>query len=96
MFNVAAALGARQVSLELPNAANDYTQKLGDFTAKHGIMAAYHVHLQATVTDWDDVLAQSKGNAVNLDCGHYWQAAGRVRSPLSRSMPQWAGLPAFI
>ena len=80
MFNVAAALGAKQVSLELPAEANDYTQKLGDFAAKHGMVAAYHAHTQATITAWDDVLAQSKGNAVNLDCGHY--LAGSGQSPI--------------
>jgi sugar phosphate isomerase/epimerase len=79
MFNVADALGAKQISLELA-AASDYTKKLGDFAARHGMVAAYHAHLQATITAWDDVLAQSKGNAVNLDCGHY--VAGSGQSPI--------------
>ncbi|MGA3238773.1 MAG: TIM barrel protein [Bryobacteraceae bacterium] len=79
MFDVAAALGAKQISLEL-SAANDFTKKLGDFAAKHGMVAAYHAHTQATITAWDDVIAQSKGNAVNLDCGHY--VAGSGLSPI--------------
>jgi sugar phosphate isomerase/epimerase len=79
MFNVAGALGAKQISLELAE-ANDFTKKLGDFAAKHGMVAAYHAHTQATITAWDGVIAQSKGNAVNLDCGHY--VAGSGLSPV--------------
>jgi len=79
MFNVAGALGAKQISLEL-SGANDFTKKLGDFAAKHGMVAAYHAHTQATITAWDDVIAQSKGNAANLDCGHY--VAGSGLSPI--------------
>jgi len=75
MFNVAAALGAKQVSLELTNDLK-FTQRLGDFALKHGMVAAYHAHEQATITAWDAVLAQSKGNAVNLDCGHYYAGTG--------------------
>ena len=79
MFNVAAALGAKQVSLELSNDAA-FTKRLGDFALKHGMVAAYHYHTAATMTSWDAVLAQSKGNAVNLDCGHY--LAGTGLSPI--------------
>jgi len=78
-FNVAAALGATQVSLELsPDEA--YTKRLGDFALKHNMVAAYHYHTAATITSWDRVLAQSKGNAVNLDAGHY--LAGTGLSPI--------------
>ena len=41
---------------------------------------AYHAHTQATMTAWDAVLEQSKGNAINLDCGHY--VAGTSESPI--------------
>ena len=78
-FEVAKALGAKQVSLELA-AASPFTQRLGDTAAKHGMVAAYHAHTQATIDAWDDVLKQSKGNAVNLDCGHY--VAGSGDSPI--------------
>ena len=75
-FEVAKALGATQVSLELA-AASPFTQRLGDTAAKHGMVAAYHAHTQATIDAWDDVLKQSKGNAVNLDaeplCGGFGQ-----------------------
>jgi sugar phosphate isomerase/epimerase len=79
MFNVAAALGASQVSLELPTDIA-YAKRLGEFALKHKMLAAYHAHEQATESAWDAVLDASKGNAVNLDCGHY--LAGTGRSPI--------------
>jgi len=78
-FNIAKAMGATQISLE-QGPANEHTQKLGDFAVKHGMMTAYHAHLQATITAWDDLIAQSKGNGVNLDAGHY--VAGSGKSPI--------------
>lgn len=80
-FEVAAALGAKQISLELPAQANDFTKRLGDTALKHNMVAAYHAHEQATEEAWDAVLAQSKGNAVNLDCGHYYAGTGKSPVP---------------
>lgn len=79
MFNVGAALGANQVSLEL-NSDLKFLKRLGDFALKHNMVAAYHYHTLATLTAWDEALALSKGNAVNLDCGHY--LAGTGLSPI--------------
>jgi sugar phosphate isomerase/epimerase len=81
MFNVAAALGASQVSLELSDNAK-LTGRLGDFALKHNMVAAYHAHEQATITAWDGVLAQSRGNAINLDCGHYYAGTGLSPVPV--------------
>ena len=79
IFHVADTLGANHVTLELStNAA--FTQRIGDFAAKKKMVVAYHAHTQATITAWDTVLAQSKGNAINLDCGHY--VAGTSESPV--------------
>jgi sugar phosphate isomerase/epimerase len=80
-FEAGKALGATQLSLELPEEANAFTQRLGDTALKHGMVAAYHAHEQATETAWDAVLAQSKGNAVNLDCGHYYAGTGKSPVP---------------
>jgi hypothetical protein len=79
IFHAADALGANHVTLELSNDAA-FTQRIGDFAAKKKMMVAYHAHTQATMTAWDAVLAQSKGNAINLDCGHY--VAGTSESPI--------------
>lgn len=80
-FEIAKAMGANQVSLELPNEPSPFSQRLGDTALKHGMLAAYHAHEQATETAWDGVLAQSKGNAVNLDCGHYYAGTGKSPVP---------------
>jgi sugar phosphate isomerase/epimerase len=79
IFHVADTLGANHVTLELSN-DTAFTQRLGDFAAKKNMVVAYHAHTQATLTAWDAVLAQSKGNAINLDCGHY--VAGTSESPI--------------
>jgi sugar phosphate isomerase/epimerase len=79
IFHVADTLGANHVTLELSNNA-EFTKRVGDFAAKKRMMVAYHAHTQATMTAWDAVLAQSKGNAINLDCGHY--VAGTNESPV--------------
>lgn len=79
IFHVADTLGANHVTLELSNDAA-FTQRIGDFAAKKNMRVAYHAHTQATITAWDAVLAQSPGNAINLDCGHY--VAGTSESPI--------------
>jgi sugar phosphate isomerase/epimerase len=79
-FNMAAAVGANQIGGELPTDLA-HTQRLGDFAVKHKMLVAYHAHTQATLTAWDAALAQSKGNAAQLDCGHY--VAGTGLSPIS-------------
>ena len=80
-FEVAKALGAKQISLELPEEATPHSKRLGDTALKHGMVTAYHAHEQATETAWDAVLSQSKGNAVNLDCGHYYAGTGKSPVP---------------
>ena len=71
-IRAAKALGATHVTVELPDAAQ--TTRLGAAALKHGITIGYHQHLQATPTLWDPALAQSKGNGINLDLGHYTAA----------------------
>lgn len=68
------ALGASHVTVELPT---DPAQslRLGKAAEKHGMKVGYHQHLQATPTLWDQALAQSPANAINLDIGHYVAAA---------------------
>ncbi|GAB3697853.1 hypothetical protein GCM10027592_22360 [Spirosoma flavus] len=69
-MQAAKTLGANQVTLEHP--ANDaHTMKLGKMAEKHGIRVGYHGHEQQTPTFWDTALAQSPGNAMNFDLGHY-------------------------
>ena len=69
-LRAAKALGANQVTVELPGNAQQ-TKRLGDAAAKHKIYVGYHGHLQQTITAWDEALAQSDYNAMNFDMGHY-------------------------
>lgn len=74
-MRAAKALGATSVSVELPKDGVQ-TKRLGDLGIKHKVYIGYHAHLQATDTAWDEALAQSPYNTMNLDCGHYIAAGG--------------------
>lgn len=75
-LRAARALGAKSVTVELPNNNPAQTKRLGDLAATHKIYIGYHAHLQATDSAWDEALAQSPWNSMNLDCGHYIAAGG--------------------
>ena len=69
-LKAAKLLGANQVTVEHPG--NDaHTLKLGTMAYKQGLRVGYHGHEQQTPTFWDTALAQSLGNAINFDLGHY-------------------------
>jgi sugar phosphate isomerase/epimerase len=75
-FNVAKALGANQLTMEIP-ADSAVTKRIGDFATKHKLMVGYHEHTQATPTLWDEAMAQSPYNGINIDFGHYVQSGNR-------------------
>jgi len=77
VFNVAEALGASHTTLELPAGPEAAAQlkRIGDFAMKKKIYAAYHTHLQGSMTAFDEAFAISKGNMANVDLGH-WVAGG--------------------
>lgn len=74
-LRAAKALGAESVTVELPK-DTAHSKRLADIAAKHRIYVGYHAHTQATDTAWDEALAQSPWNTLNLDCGHYIAAGG--------------------
>jgi sugar phosphate isomerase/epimerase len=74
-MRAAKALGAKAVTVELPT-QTEHAKRLGNFGTKHSVFIGYHAHTQATDTAWDEVLAQSPYNSMNLDCGHYIAAGG--------------------
>src|SRR6478672_9687236 len=76
VFNVAEALGCTHTTLELPEDAAQL-KRIGDFAMKHKVYAAYHTHLQGSMTAFDQAFAASKGNMANIDFGHF-VAAGNV------------------
>ena len=75
VFNVAEALGCTHTTLEL---VDDPVQlkRIGAFAEKKKIYAAYHTHLQGSLTAFDQAFALSKGNMANVDFGHYVAAGG--------------------
>ena len=79
IFNVAEALGCTHTTLELPAGPEAEVQlkRIGDFALKKKIYAAYHTHLQGSMTAFDKAFAASKGNMANVDLGH-WVAAGNI------------------
>lgn len=84
-FNVAKALGANQVTMEMPGTGglasmmgqakfkldSALTKRIGLLAAKYKVMVAYHAHLEASPTLWNVPMAQSEYNGINLDVGHY-------------------------
>lgn len=76
VFNVAEALGCTHTTLELPT-DEAQLRRVGDFAVKRKIYAAYHTHLQGSMTAFDRAFDLSPGNMANVDLGHY-VAAGNV------------------
>ena len=79
LFNTAQALGANQITHELPK-DKEISQRLGNYAAKRKIVMSYHNHTQVNFNSWDMALAQSKGNGINFDAGHF--AAAVSQSPI--------------
>lgn len=78
-FHAARALGANQITVELPE-DTDLTQRAGNFAAQYKIRMGYHNHTQVNEHSWDIALSQSEYNAINLDVGHF--AAATNQSPI--------------
>ena len=78
-FDVAEALGANHLTMELPT-ESALTRRIGEFAAKRQMPVGYHTHTQGSLTVFDEALAQSKYNAINVDIGHY--VAGTSESPI--------------
>jgi hypothetical protein len=75
VFNVAEALGCTHTTLELVDDAAQL-KRIGAFAEKHKVYAAYHTHLQGSMTAFDQAFAVSKYNMANVDLGHYVAAGG--------------------
>ena len=76
VFDVAEALGCTHTTLELPT-DDAQLKRIGDFAMKKKIYAAYHTHLQGSMTAFDRAFTLSNGNMANVDFGHF-VAAGNV------------------
>ena len=80
-FNAAKALGATQVTMEQPS-DRALSKRIGDSAAKHQLNVGYHLHTTATINAWDEVIAQSPRNGLQLDIGHYVAGTGLSPVPL--------------
>ncbi|HEY2435088.1 MAG TPA: TIM barrel protein [Vicinamibacterales bacterium] len=80
-FNAAKALGASQITMEHPHDAG-LARRIGQAGEKHGVNIGYHLHTTASMTAWDDVLAASPRNGLQLDIGHYVAGTGQSPVPL--------------
>jgi sugar phosphate isomerase/epimerase len=80
-FSAAKALGATQITMELPSDPA-VSQRIGDFAVKHRVNVGYHLHTTATITAWDQAMAQSPRNGLQLDIGHYVAGTGISPVPL--------------
>jgi sugar phosphate isomerase/epimerase len=98
LFTVAAALGATHTTMELPNPGPDSTallKRMAQFAEKHKVAIAYHTHAQGSMTAFDEVLAMSKWNMINVDLGHYVAAGNKGGSPLQFLETHHARISSF-
>jgi sugar phosphate isomerase/epimerase len=79
-FNAAKALGANQITVELPENP-ELTERVGNFARKYKIRMGYHNHTQVNAHSWDAAMAQSPYNGINFDVGHY--ASATNESPIA-------------
>jgi sugar phosphate isomerase/epimerase len=80
-FSAAKALGATQITMEKP-ADLALSKRIGDAADRHKVNVGYHLHTTASLTAWDDVIAQSPRNGLQLDIGHYVAGTGQSPVPL--------------
>jgi sugar phosphate isomerase/epimerase len=80
-FNATRALGARELTMELPSDNAALTERAGAAAAQHKVLVGYHNHEVVADTSWDTALAQSPFNAIQIDVGHY--VTGTNQHPLA-------------
>lgn len=75
-FEAAKIMGAKGVTNEIGDEA---CKRLGKFAEKHDMYAVYHNHSQPGQPgfNFDEFLAHSPNNMLNLDVGHYFGSTGK-------------------
>lgn len=75
-FNTARTLGAVGITNEI---GHDACKRLGKFAEKHEMYAIFHNHAQPGQPNFsfEEFLAYSPNNMLNLDVGHYYGATGK-------------------
>jgi hypothetical protein len=92
-FNAAKALGADQITVELPEDPN-LTKRVGAFAAKHRIMVGYHNQTQVNAHSWERRCPNPNTTASTSTWGIMPQPQASLRSHSSRSITTES--PAFI
>jgi sugar phosphate isomerase/epimerase len=84
VFSIASALGASHLTMELPagETAMPLMKRLAQFAEKHKVAVAYHTHGQGSMAAFDEAMALSKWNMINVDLGHYVAAGNVGGSPI--------------
>ena len=97
VFSVASALGASHLTMELPggDTAMPLMKRLVTFAEKHKVPVAYHTHGQGTMTAFDEAMALSKWNMINVDLGHYVAAGNVGGSPVQFLEKHHARIASF-
>jgi sugar phosphate isomerase/epimerase len=73
-FKAAKLCGANHLTMEMPDNNPGLTARIGKFGEKYKMRIGYHAHTQAKPDTWDEAMAQSPWNCINLDIGHYTAA----------------------
>ncbi len=81
IWNVAQALGANHVTMELPT-DDKLLARVAAYAEKRKLRIAFHTHGQGGSSGFDRVLNASKYTALNLDVGHYFGVNGESPAPL--------------
>jgi sugar phosphate isomerase/epimerase len=81
IWNVAKALGANHVTMELPT-DDALLKRVAEYAAKRKRRIAFHTHGQGGSSGFDKVLAASPYTALNFDVGHYYGVNGESPLPL--------------
>jgi sugar phosphate isomerase/epimerase len=84
-FESAKILGAKGVTNEIGHEA---AERLGPFAEKHDMYAVFHNHGQPgdSAFNFEDFLAYSPNNMLNLDVGHYFGATGLNPTELMKQL----------
>jgi sugar phosphate isomerase/epimerase len=81
IWNVAEALGADHVTMELPT-DDALLRRVADYAAARKLRLAFHTHGQGGASGFDKVLNASPYTALNFDVGHYYGVNGESPVPL--------------
>jgi len=98
IFTCAAAVGANHTTMELPNPGEAGTatlKRMAQFAEKHKIYVAFHTHGQGSMTAFDEAMAISKWNMMNVDLGHYVAAGNVGGTPLQFLEKHHARIASF-